>query len=104
MDFSNGSGLDSDTKKKLIEYVALPIALCINNTTMLLDCGNIVLGGIVIEVLGEELLTEVKRHVDQMSVIGNSIRLQTSSDSGLIGIASMVTKKKIIDLLTLESD
>lgn len=104
VDFSNGSGLDSDTKKKLIEYVALPIALCINNTTMLLDCGNIVLGGIVTEVLGEDLLTEVKKHVEQMSLTDSSIRLQSSSDSGLTGIASMVTKKKIVELLTLESD
>lgn len=95
---------DSGVKSRVIDYVASALALCINNISLFLDCADVVLGGKLAENLGNPLITRVNEHLKQQCITGIQTRMETSDDIGLIGIASLVTKQKIVEILTMDSE
>lgn len=98
------SAVSRETMREAITYVAPLVALCINNTSMFLDCSNVVLGGKVVEYLGQPLLDEINFHLRNLCITGIQVKMESSEDIGLIGIASLVTDQKIHKILTLETE
>lgn len=95
--------LPADVKKQVVDYAASPLALCINNISLLIDCEGVVLGGKLVEILGQPLIDKVNEHLKRQCITGIQARLQATEDIGLIGIASLVTDKKILEILTMDS-
>lgn len=91
---------DSSACAAAIDYLAPPLALCINNIAALLDCPSIVLGGIIADTLGPQLISCVQQNLLQFSHPEFVLKCPSSSDVGLIGIASLITSQKIFALLT----
>lgn len=87
----------------IIDYIAPPLASCINNIAALLDCRTIVLGGIVSDVLGPRLADRIQQELRNLSRFEYVFRRQTSPETGLVGISSLITEQKISDLLTSQS-
>ena len=87
----------------IIDYITPPLASCINNITALLDCRTIVLGGIVSDVLGPRLADRIQQELQGLSRFKYVFRRQTSPETGLVGISSLITEQKISDLLTSQS-
>lgn len=91
---------DSDAALAAIDYLALPLALCINNIAALLDCRLIVLGGIIADTFGTRLTERVQKELHRLSRFEFTLKRPASPDVGLIGISSLITNKKISTLLT----
>ena len=92
--------LPDDSREEMLEYVASSMALCINNIVMLLDCTNVVLAGKVIEMFGQSIIDRVNEYLAPLCIGGIHVRMEASDSIGIVGIASLVTKKKIEELLT----
>ena len=92
--------LSEEIRRQVIDYVAPMVALCINNTGMFLDCANVVLGGKVVEILGRPLIEEINVHLKKLCITGLQVKMEATEDIGLIGIASLVTDQRIIEILT----
>lgn len=92
--------LPEDTREEMLEYVASSMALCINNIVMLLDCTNVVLAGKVVEMFGQSIIDRVNKYLAPLCIGGITVRMEASENIGMIGMASLVTKKKIEELLT----
>lgn len=91
---------DSDATLAAINYLAKPLALCINNIAALLDCRLIVLGGIIADCFGSQLVEEVQQELRRLSRFSFTLKRPASPDVGLIGISSLITNRKISTLLT----
>lgn len=98
------TAMTDDVKYKIIDYVATTLALCINNISLFLDCDYVVLGGKLLEMLGQPLVETVNEHLKHQCITGIQARLETTEDIGLIGIASLVTNKKIKEILTMDKE
>lgn len=90
-----------ERKEECVAYVAALLAKCVNNITVLLDCTNVVLGGKVIEILGEELIERINEYMEHLSINGTRVKMESSSDVGMVGVASLVTRK-VMDALLKE--
>ena len=91
---------NSSASSAAIDYLAPPLALCINNIATLLDCHSIVLGGIIADALGLQLIERVQQELRRFSRFEFTLKRPSSPDVGLIGISSLITTKKISTLLT----
>lgn len=96
--------LPQGIKTQVIEYAASPLALCINNISLMLDCDRVVLGGKLVEILGQPLVDKVNEHLHQRCITGIQAQIQANADIGLIGMASLVTDKKVFDVLTCDEE
>lgn len=94
--------IPDSTRKEMIEYVAKPLALCINNINACIDCRNVVLGGKVVENLGQPLLDEMNQYMESLCMNHTVVKSELSEDVGLIGITWLLTNKKIVEILTEE--
>ena len=104
VDVTNGEEeIQPEVKAAIIEYVAKPVAMCISNLNVCLDCRNIVLGGKIAEVMGLPLLNEINKYLGRMSIHPTNVRLESSEDVGLMGLSWLLTNKKIIEILTREA-
>lgn len=92
--------LHPDALVAALDYLAPPLALCINNIASLLDCRSIVLGGIIADTLGVSLINRIRDELSQFSRFDITVNAPGSSDVGLIGISSLITSQKISALLT----
>lgn len=86
----------------ILEEVAQPLALTVNQMVMLLDCRNIRLGGIVVNLLGDALIDELNRQLAALCICPVQVQKQCSEDTGLIGLADPLLRQKIHALLTQE--
>lgn len=91
-----------DRKEECVAYVAALLAKCINNATVLLDCANVVLGGRIVEILGQALIERVNEYLEHLSIIGVRVRMETAADVGLTGIASLAVEDLVETLLKKE--
>lgn len=94
--------LEEAVSFQVIDYVAPTLALCVNNIALFLDSEKAVLGGRLVEALGQPLVDRVNDYLDHHCITGIQVRMETSEDIGLIGIASMVTDKKMHEILTMD--
>jgi len=93
-----------ETKQKICCYMAKSIALCIHNINACLDCANIVLGGKMVEALGESLLTEVNSYLKKLGKSHTEVYRQQSDQVGMRGLAWLLANKKIKEILAEEDE
>lgn len=86
--------------QSVVEYVTIPVALCINNMTMFMDCGTVVLGGVIADTLGDRLLESLNEKLRAINIAEVQVRRQSSSDVGIIGTASILMEEKIKSILS----
>ncbi len=96
--------LPEKIREQIIDYVAPTLALCVNNISLFLDTERVVLGGKLVEILGRKLADQVNDYLDHHCITGVQVRMESTEDIGLIGIASLVTDRKIHEILTRGSE
>lgn len=96
--------LSEEIRSQVIDYVAPTLALCVNNIALFLDSEKAVLGGKLVEALGPQLVDKVNDYLDHHCITGIQVHMETTEDIGLIGIASLVTDKKMKDILTMDTE
>jgi predicted NBD/HSP70 family sugar kinase len=89
--FTDNTQLDSNLIDHIVEYVSIPIALCINNIMTCLDCANISIGGIVFDILDEKLYETIKHKINDLCVTKINLYKQVCVDPGIIGASSIVS-------------
>lgn len=94
--------LTEEVRRQVIDYVAPTLALCVNNIALFLDSEKAVLGGKLVEALGQQLIVKVNDYLDHHCITGIQVHMEASEDIGLIGIASLVTDKKMHEILTMD--
>lgn len=93
-DDNNDSKID-----EIVEYVSIPIALCINNITTVLDLKNITIGGILTERLGEKFILAVAEKVKQLSIFDVTIKSKILQESGVVGSTIAIFDRYILQML-----
>lgn len=94
--------IPEQVRTRMVQYVASTMALCISNIAVFLDCDNIVLGGKVIEMLGMPVVEQINHNLEDSCICDIKVKMERSENVGMIGIASLVTEKKIVGILTEE--
>jgi len=84
---------------ELISYVSSQLSPHIANIATLLDVGNIVLGGIVVDVCGTALIETVGRDVNRLVLNHINIERSVSSNPGVVGSAIMVIERTVENYL-----
>ena len=88
----------------VVDYISNPLALCIFNMAMMIDCPNIRLSGLMIDFFGDRLVDRVNRKLRQMHPNKATALKRHSDDIGLIGVATMLTEKLVSQILTENND
>ena len=93
-----------DTSKSdidaIINYVSIPVSLCINNIVTFLDCDRITLGGVITESLGDRFINAVSAKVSKLSISDVKLQRQVSKDSGVVGASFEIIDSVISGILT----
>lgn len=84
----------------VLESIATPLAICINNLSAFLDCGSVRIGGVVVNLFGEPLIDAINHKLDKISNVPIRVAKQTSEDIGLVGMAGILTQRRIQEILT----
>lgn len=91
----------ADKRQEVIEYVAGILSLGITNIVTLLDINTVVLGGVVMEDLGNSLLDAIKEKCQRLCSHELKIELCKSYKPGIIGL-SHIAADSIVDQLMAE--
>lgn len=89
----------SEATREIIEYIAEYLSLCINNIVSVIDCQNIVVGGMVPEALGEKLIFAINKKLEKISVTKVKVTSAKSVGSGVQGACCEAMDQVITDLL-----
>lgn len=93
-----------DTSKSdidaIINYVSIPVSLCINNIITFLDCDRITLGGVITESLGDRFINAVSAKVSKLSISDVKLQRQVSKDPGVVGASLEIIDSVISGILT----
>lgn len=76
-----------ENKSAAIAHVSKYMAMVINNLTVCYDAANIVLDGIVFELLGETLLSEIQARLDKICMKPVTLRMRRIVAPGILGAA-----------------
>lgn len=99
---NSNDNLSAELKTEICQYLAGNVALCINNLNVCLDCKNVIIGGKMVETLGQPLLDEINRYLCDLCDNLFVVKQEESEDVGLIGMAWLLTNKKIKEILIEE--
>ena len=91
---------DPQDKKSAVEYIAISIALCINNMVMCYDCDHISIGGEIMDFFGDELFRAIVNKVRQLTVSDVQIHKKSCKEPGVLGAAGVVQQRAIKEILT----
>lgn len=91
-----------EVMRTAVEYVSIPMALCVNNIVMCYDCGNVSLGGEVFGLLGDALFGAIESKVQRISMARVRLHRKICREPGIAGAASMVSDRRILDILSRE--
>ena len=83
----------------LVDYIASNIALSIANISNLLDINLIVIGGISAEVLGDPLIESLNEYLSRLCLLDVQCEFQKCPEPGIVGAASIVTNKRLNEML-----
>ncbi len=90
---------DAKASRSYIERISKTLALTIANVSVLLDFDLVVVGGLLVSHFGKELLKEIQKNLETMSLLKINCELASSKLPELVGSAIMVCEKRIGDLL-----
>lgn len=94
------NNLSEKLKEEIIEFILPVLSTALFNVTYLLDIDNYIFAGFIPELLGKDLVVKLEESVNRMlENRGRSIHVSqpASSHSTLIGAASLVFEKTILD-------
>jgi len=95
----SGKELMTDGDKSfLVDHIASNLALCIANLSALIDTDLVVIGGITVEALGDDLLRSVQRYLSRLCFFDIKCQPQECIEPCIVGMASIVTEARL-DLL-----
>ena len=80
---------------EIINYIAPYLGITILNIISIIDVKQVVLGGIIVDLLGEELITEVLKQFHKLSALDVNIDLCKSDEPGIIGASHLITNEYI---------
>lgn len=93
------SVLSPEKKTAVIDYVAPRLAWCVRGLSAVLDTEPVVLGGVIVEMLGRELLEQVYRAIADTGASPPDLRLSGCETASVLGGASLVAEERIPFLL-----
>lgn len=96
---SENGEIKAENVQAAIEYVSIPVALCINNIIMCYDCGHVSIGGEVLELLGAPLFAAIKERVRKLSIGTVQLHQKSCANPGVIGAAMLVADEALQRML-----
>ncbi len=96
---NSGRPLSLKEREEICHYMDRTIALCIHNINACLDCKNVILGGKMVEALGQPLIDSVNRCLSHMYGGHTPVCRESSEDVGLVGMAWLLIDRKIREIL-----
>lgn len=93
------SGISAQQKAVLIDYVSEQLSKCIHNITAVLDINLIVLGGIIVEDLGQQLIEELKKKYIKLQYQKCSINICKTYKPGIVGLGHLVAQSLLDKIL-----
>jgi predicted NBD/HSP70 family sugar kinase len=89
----------SQDQNMRIDYAARYISLMIANICNVLDIENVIVGGEIVEEMGDALIDRTNTYLEHLSMFPVILTRSVSSHSGLIGAASMAMDKELTTIL-----
>lgn len=96
----DGSAAPRPLSSSAVESLSANLALCIANLTTLIDMDLVVLGGITVELVGQQLFEEVNRKLKRLSVVNVQCERQQCAEPGVVG-AGIIASTAVVDRLLL---
>ncbi len=96
-DFENRVKSKCDVNE-IIDYIAPHLGRTIFNIISIVDVNQVVLGGIIVDMLGKELLVSVSDQFKKLSALDVNIDLRKCDEPGIIGTTHLITSKYIKDI------
>jgi len=97
------SGMKDETREAMTGMISNVLAHIISAAAALVNIPEFVLGGLTVEILGDSLIEETRRKVNQLSPFNAVIRGQSVPSPALIGAAKKVLDMRIGALMALDS-
>ena len=88
-----------EDKAFLIDHVASNLALCIANLSVQIDTDLVVIGGITVKALGDELLKAVRNYLSRLCFFDIECQSQLCKEPSIAGAASIATETRLDALL-----
>lgn len=85
----------------IVDYISPYLGMTILNIMSIIDVNLIVLGGVIVDMLGEALVEAVTQNLKRCSLLNINIDLWKCEEPGIIGTSHLVTEKYIQDLFLL---
>lgn len=85
----------------IVDYISPYLGMTILNIMSIIDVNLIVLGGVIVDMLGEALVEAVTQNLKRCSLLNINIDLRKCEEPGIIGTSHLVTEKYIQDLFLL---
>jgi predicted NBD/HSP70 family sugar kinase len=85
---------------EIVDYIAPYLGKTILNIISVVDVNQIVLGGIVVDMLGENLVRAVSDNFSKLSPLSVNINLRKCDEPGIIGSSYLITNKYIQNIFT----
>lgn len=96
---SDGDGLSQNSIPDAIEYAADYLSLCINNLETVLDCRCVVVGGAIVDMLGEGLIHAINSKLQTYAWTDLRVSATLCKDAGVEGACCEIRKKLIQTML-----
>ena len=80
---------------EIINYIAPYLARTILNIISIVDVNQVVLGGIIVDMLGKELVVTVSDQFQKLSVLDVKIDTRKCDEPGIIGASRLITSEYI---------
>jgi predicted NBD/HSP70 family sugar kinase len=87
---------------ELLSYVADHLAPALANLTSVLDIDRIVLGGVVVDTLGQPLVDRIAQAVERLALHRIDVTAALSPEPGIIGAATLVIESRLDELVAME--
>ncbi len=98
-DFENRVKNKSDIGS-IVDYIASYLGRTILNIMSIIDVNLFVLGGVIVDMLGEALVEAVTQNFRRCSLLNISIDLRKCDEPGIIGTSHLVTSKYIQNIFS----
>lgn len=86
----------------LREYLTLHLAPVLANLTSFLDINRVVLGGVIVDMLGQPLVDRIAEAVGQLAIHQIEVTSAASAEAGIIGAATLVIEDRLDALVAME--
>ncbi len=93
-DFENRVKSKSNVNE-IIDYIAPYLGRTILNIISVVDVNHVVLGGIIVDMLGKELVVAVSDQFQKLSVLDVNIDMRKCDEPGIIGTSHLITSEYI---------